>query len=95
MTDSTAAELLPETCYATLPMDGSLTLLKRDVEGYWPAEGYSMGLFQSWDEVADFLNEKRGVTKAQRAAMEAGSMWGFHIPAADPRRYDENGKLKA
>ena len=32
-----------------------------------------------------------GVTKAQAAAMEAGSMFGWHVPGADPKNYDDNG----
>lgn len=37
------------------------------------------------------MNRRGGVSKAQAEAMKAGSMFGFHIPAADPKNYDENG----
>lgn len=33
-----------------------------------------------------------GVTKAQSAAMMAGSMFSWDAPAADPKNYDENGQ---
>ncbi len=93
MTD-TYETRLPETCYGTLPSDGSLILLKRGERGYWPTEGYTLGtVVTTWDELADILNARRGVTKAQRAAMEAGSAFGFHTPAADPAKYDSEGKL--
>ena len=42
-------------------------------------------------EAADALNDAMRVTKAQSAAMLAGSMFGWDVPAADPKNYDENG----
>lgn len=39
----------------------------------------------------DFINKLHGVTKAQRHAMEFGSMFGWHLPLANPDIYDENG----
>ena len=42
--------------------------------------------------LVDEYNTKAGVTKAQEAAMAAGSRFGFDVPAADPANYDENGQ---
>ena len=44
-------------------------------------------------ELADSMNRKLGVTKGQAEAMKTGSMFGWKVPAADPKNYDENGKL--
>ena len=44
--------------------------------------------------LVDEYNRKLGVTKPQEEAMKAGSMFGFQVHAADPKNYDENGKLK-
>ena len=43
-------------------------------------------------EIVDALNKKAGVSKAQAAAMKAGSLFGWHCPAADPRNYDNQGR---
>ena len=43
-------------------------------------------------ELADSMNHKLGVTKGQAEAMKTGSMFGWKVPAADPKNYDENGK---
>ena len=40
----------------------------------------------------DECNESGGVSKAQAAAMLAGSMFGWEVPAADPKNYDEQGQ---
>ena len=40
-------------------------------------------------ELADYNNQRLGVTAAQRLAMEAGSMHGWDCPAADPKTYEQ------
>lgn len=68
---------LPETCGARHPDTGEAVLLKRGETGYWPL---------SCDP--DVYNESLGITPAQREAMLAGSMFGFDVPAADPKIYE-------
>ena len=77
---------LPHWCYATMPSDGSLILLTRGESGYTPTKGIT--------RTADELNAVLGVSKAQAEAMLAGSMFGFHTPAANPDNYDAEGNLK-
>ena len=57
--------------------------------------GYSpTGIYPQDSDVragVDAANEVNGVTKAQSAAMKAGSMLGWDAPAADPANYDDQG----
>ena len=43
-------------------------------------------------EIVNEYNSKLGVTRAQEEAMRTGSMFGFHVPGADPKNYDKDGK---
>jgi hypothetical protein len=75
---------LPEKSFYKLPTTGETILIKRGEKGYFPQED-----LVSRDP--DELNELFDVTKAQAEAMFAGSMHGWHVPAANPEMYDENG----
>ena len=82
------ADGLPEMCFAKHPFDGTFIALTRGQAGYNVTTVYTQAH-------ADALNVKLGgVTKAQIAAMEAGSMFGWDVPGADPARYDDEGKLR-
>lgn len=80
---------LPEYCHSVLPSTGELILISRGTEGYMPANEKSDG--ETGHETADRLNQRAGITKAQEAAMLAGSMFGWAVPAADLKNYDEHG----
>lgn len=83
---------LPVFCYSTLPSDGTLIVIKNGEAGYYPSRLTVQG--KSPRETADFVNGRTGVTKAQEAAMLAGSLFGWDCKAADPRAYDKNGQLR-
>lgn len=81
------AEGLPEMCFTAHPYDGSFICLTRGQAGYNKTTVYTQAH-------ADALNAKLGgVSKAQIAAMEAGSMFGWDVPGADPTSYDADGKF--
>lgn len=44
-------------------------------------------------KIGDELNAMEGVTPPQLSAMHAGSMFGWHVPAANPDNYDAAGNL--
>ena len=83
---------LPETCLSTLPSEGKLVVLKRGETGYYPSN-WETGDKGKNQEIADFHNRKCGITPAQVMAMQAGSMFGFGVPGADPQRYYDEAKF--
>lgn len=76
---------LPEMCYGVLNTTGEIIVLKRFEKGYYDQRGRHQG------SDADKLNEGIGVNKGQRKAMEAGSMFGWEVPASKVYNYDEDG----
>ena len=83
---------LPEVCYSILPSTGDVIIIKHGESGYYRCE-YSTEDKAFNREFANDRNAKLGVSKAQVEAMIAGSMYGWDVPAADPKSYDENGTL--
>ena len=81
---------LPPHCFGILPSSGELIIITRGEKGYLLSEMKIDG--KSNREVADIANAAVGITKAQEAAMLAGSMFGWQTPAADPQNYDEHGQ---
>ena len=82
---------LPEQCYSVLPDTGELIIIKKGESGYYRTD-IDMGGKGENRALADKYNAKLGVSKAQEQAMSAGSMFGWAVPAADPKNYDENGQ---
>ena len=80
---------LPEKCFSLLESTGEIIVITKGEKGYSPTGIYPQDASPKEDVAA--LNASNGVTKAQEAAMVAGSMFGWDTPAADPRNYDENG----
>ncbi len=78
---------LPETCFSILPGSGALIIIKRGESGYYLSD-WSTSEVEHNRELADYNNERLGVTPAQRQAMECGSMYGWDTPGADPSAYE-------
>lgn len=82
---------LPEQCYVYLPTSNEIGVIKKGETGYYKTD-LTDGVPGEMKELADSMNRKLGVTKGQAEAMKAGSMFGWKVPAADPKNYDENGE---
>ncbi|MDF0491457.1 hypothetical protein PX699_16770 [Sphingobium sp. H39-3-25] len=75
---------LPEMCAAHLPGTDEPIVIKRGEKGYWPMpDGMTI----------EAINATFDATPAQITAMQAGSMFGWDVPGADPDRYDADGNL--
>ena len=81
---------LPESCFSTLETTGELIVITKGEKGYSPTGVFPQDT--SPKEGAAALNAANGVTKAQEAAMVAGSMFGWDTPAANPKNYDALGQ---
>lgn len=66
---------LPLLCFSRLPTTNEPIIIQRGVVGYYPTSPL---------RDVDRLNAEMGVTARQLAAMEAGSMFGWDCPGADP-----------
>jgi hypothetical protein len=87
------ARKLPELCYVVVPHSHppQIGIVRRGEIGYYDAD-IATGSLEPECFAGD-LNERLGVSKAQASAMLTGSMFGWHIPAADPDNYGADGKL--
>lgn len=81
---------LPEACYAFEESTQQVIGILRGETGYRVASNVPPHVAgnelaaRSW---IDNRNNSMGVTPAQRDAMVSGSMFGWHLPIADPAKH--------
>ena len=83
------AQGLPDLCFSVIKTTGELICIKRGVEGYFPSDWNTPDRERN-EEIAADNNKRLGVTDAQRQAMECGSMFGWGVPGADPKCYEQH-----
>ncbi len=79
---------LPRFCYSYLPTT------QEEIRIDFATSGYTSYRKLKSDRDVKEINREIAVTPAQAAAMLAGSMFGWDVPGADPKSYDEYGRLK-
>ena len=84
---------LPDVCYSTLPTTDEIIMIMSERRGYYRCTFSTDDSAHNRALVKD-RNANLGVTRAQEEAMLAGSMHGWHVPAAKPWNYDKDGKLR-
>ena len=82
---------LPEKCYAVLPSGDEIIIVKKGESGYFHTDKYGHDRTHA-QAIVDEYNGQLGVSRAQAAAMLAGAMFDWEVPAADPKNYDKEGQ---
>lgn len=81
-------EKLPDLCYTRLLAGAPgrrIGIIKKGESGYYGCDYDNPSLTnEQVEELVNHLNERLGVTTAQRDAMEIGSMFGWDVKGADP-----------
>ena len=78
---------LPKLCYSILNTTGETIVIKSGQMGYFLTDYGVQG-----EDAVNSINERLGVSKAQREAMDLGSMFGWDAPGANPDLYDPKVK---
>ena len=80
---------LPDLCWSVLPSTGALICIKKGESGYYPSN-WDTGDREQNQRIADYSNQKRGITPEQVEAMVTGSMYGWDVPGSDPAWYRQD-----
>ena len=75
---------LPDMCWGVLATDNTIVIIKKGQSGYYKTDYPAAKSREAAEEWCDELNERLGVAKNVRRAMEHGSMFGWDTPGADP-----------
>lgn len=75
---------LPDSCWGVLKETNEIIIIKKGETGYYKTDYLPAKSLEAAEEWCNEINERMGVSKEVRKAMEAGSMWGWDSPGANP-----------
>ena len=82
---------LPDKCFVYVESTDEIGIIERGERGYLPASiTPDRGVTKR--KAVEYLNDVQKVSKAQAAAMNAGSLFGWETKSADPANYNEQGE---
>lgn len=84
---------LPDFCYTYIESENKVGVIRKGFTGYFECTKAYTGKPSEVRSMAEELNRKAGITKAQAEAMKCGSLFGWNVKGADPKNYDQNGCL--
>lgn len=84
MTKNVNYDKLPDMCWGVLATTNEIIIVKKGEKGYYKTDYPAAKSREAAEEWCNELNDRMGITKNVRKAMESGSMFGWDIPAADP-----------
>lgn len=91
------AEGLPERCYTWVVSPGVIGLIVRGETGYYKVTEPVKKPFKDMNEIMKKVVQERnnclGVSEEEQFAMEAGSIFGWDCPAADPKNFGKDFTL--
>mgnify|MGYP001014792943 CR=1 FL=1 len=82
---------IPNNCYTILPSSGEVVLIVHGEQGYHRS-GLTTNDSALNRQIVNTNNALMDVTRAQEEAMLSGSLFGWNTPAAQPWRYEPDGK---
>jgi hypothetical protein len=82
---------MPRYCFSVLPSTGEMIRIVHGEAGYFPCNSSGLSSETIRFKVDD-ENGLRHISRAQEAAMLAGSLFGWDAPAAKPWHYEQNGQ---
>lgn len=85
---------MPYRSYSVNQSSGELVLLKYGETGYFHCNHSTNNTDENILRV-EKLHHHLGISKAQAAAMQGGSLFGFDKPIANPENYDMEGNMRS
>ena len=82
--DNANYDQLPDWCWGVLKTSNEIIIIKKGETGYYKTDYLPAKSLEAAEKWCNEINERMGVSKEVRKAMEWGSMAGWDSPLANP-----------